>query len=316
MPHTHLLGVHIVLIELIRLNLNGDILYNFKAIGLKTYTLDRVVGHELHPVNSQFLKDRRAYAIIALVRVKTEVHIGIDGIKALLLKLICLNLCHETNASALLIEINDHAFALLINSLHGLVQLLTALTALRAEDVASHTRRVDTHQNGFISLPLSLDEGYVFLAVALLTEGDEAEIAILGGEVDLTAARDKSLSLKAIGNQILNRDEPHAVLLGNLTQLWEASHGTILIHNLNEGGGGLQTCKAGKVNGGLGVTGTSYDTPVLSIEGVDMSRATEVCRLACRVGQRLDGGSAVVDGYASGAALKEVDRHSERRAEN
>ena len=55
---------------------------------------------------------------------------------------------------------------------------------------------------------------------------------------------------------------------------------------------------------------------VLSIEGIDVTRTTEVFRLACGVGKSADGGSAVVRADACRATLQQIDCHGERRAEH
>ena len=57
MPHTHFLGVHIVLVIHIRLNLNRHILNNFETVRFKSDAFDGVVCHEPHAVHTELLEN-------------------------------------------------------------------------------------------------------------------------------------------------------------------------------------------------------------------------------------------------------------------
>ena len=103
----------------------------------------------------------------------------------MLLQLVGLDFVHQTDATAFLVHIDQNALALFLYHLHSQVQLLAALTTHRAKDVTRGTRGVYTHQNGFARSPFTLNEGDVFTAIVDLPEGDEFEVAILGGKIHL-----------------------------------------------------------------------------------------------------------------------------------
>lgn len=81
-----------------------------------------------------------------MVRLEAQLFIGLYRIAALVLQLVRLQLRHQANASAFLLFIKQHARARLGNHLQGHLQLLAAVTAQRAENIAGKALRMDTHQ--------------------------------------------------------------------------------------------------------------------------------------------------------------------------
>ena len=106
------------------------------------------------------------------------------------------------------------------------------------------------------------------------------------------------------------------MLLCHLAQLGHACHGSVLVENLDEGSRGLQSCHAGKVNGGLSMSGALEHALVLGIERIDVAGPAEVGGLARGVGQSAYGGGAVVGAHAGGASVQKVNSHGERRAQH
>ncbi|CUQ63165.1 Uncharacterised protein [Segatella copri] len=70
--------------------------------------------------------------------------IGVNGIVAFFLKLVGCNLVHQTDAASFLLHVDNNSLSCLVYHLHSLVELLTAVTTLAAQDVASSARRVNT----------------------------------------------------------------------------------------------------------------------------------------------------------------------------
>lgn len=138
--HALLLGVHVEAVVGGRLCLYGDILHHLKAIAFEADALHGIVSHEAHLSYSKLMEYLGAHAVVALVGLVAELEIGIDGINALLLKLVSPDLVHQADSAALLTEIEDNAASLLLDHLHGLVELLAAVAALRSEDIACGAR--------------------------------------------------------------------------------------------------------------------------------------------------------------------------------
>jgi len=140
MSHTCLFGLQITQIVLVWSYLDGHILDDFESVCLKTYTLHWVVGEQAHLVHADMAQHLCSTSVVALVGLESQVYVGVDGIKSLLLQLIGCNLVHQSDATTFLLHVDYHTLALFLDGLHGLVQLLAAVTALAAKNVACHAR--------------------------------------------------------------------------------------------------------------------------------------------------------------------------------
>ena len=228
-----------------------------------------------------------------------------------------LELVDQADAAALLAHVGDEAFPLALDHLHGVVQLLAAVALARAEDVARGAAGVDAHQHRLALFPLAFAEHHVGRAVVELGVGDELEVAPLGGEEDLFFAADEGLVGDAVGDEVFDGDDFHAVFLCHFLELRHACHGAVVVDDFDEGACGLQACEAGQVDGGLGVAGADEDAAVAGAQGVDMAGAAQLGGLGGGVGQGADGAGAVVHAHARRAAVFEVvDRDGERRAQH
>ena len=138
--HAIALCFEIALVILIGYNLNRHILYDFKSICLKSYTLGRIVGHKAHFAHTEVAQHLRSASVVALVRLKSEMGVGVDCVVAFLLQLVSLYLVHESYAASFLLHIHEHSLAFLLYHLHGFMELLSAVATLRAEHVACGAR--------------------------------------------------------------------------------------------------------------------------------------------------------------------------------
>ena len=267
-------------------------------------------------MHAEQTEDLRPHAIITLVGVVTEVHVGIYRVVALLLQLIGGNLRHQADAAPFLVEVEDNALAGFVYHLHGAVQLLAAVAALGTEDVAGHAGGMHAHGDCLVLFPFALNQGNVLEAVVLLAEGDKAEMAVLGGHVHLLAFLYEALVFKAVGNEVFDCDDVKPLALGKFLQLRHTRHGAVVVEYFNEAGGRREPGEAGEVNGCFGVSGAGQHSPILRVERIDVSGASEVLGLAGGVGKGADCGGAVVAAYARGAAFEQVDGYGKGRAEH
>ena len=261
-------------------------------------------------------EDLCAHAIVSFVRVVAEMDVGIDGVVALLLEFIGSNLCHQPDASSLLVEIEDDALSLFVNHLHRFVELVAAVAAGRAEDVACDAGGVDTHQNRFVRFPRTFDEGNVFQTVALLAEGDEAEVTVTGRHIYFFTLFHEAFVLETIGDEVFDGQNAESLFFCKFLELRHACHGAVFVENLDETGGRLHARHASQVNGGFCVAGASQHTAVLGVERVDVSRSAEVFGKHVGIGECTDGGGAVVTTHAGCAAFEQVYRHGEGSAQH
>ena len=99
-------------------------------------------------------------------------------------------------------------------------------------------------------------------------------------------------------------------------QLGHARHGAVLVHDFHQCAGGVESCHAAEVDGGLGVSASAQHAVVLCVERVDVAGAPEGLRGGIGVGQGLDGLGAVVCRHAGGASLQLVYGDGERSAQH
>ena len=341
MPHAVLLRPEIELVELVGSYLDGDVLDNRKTIRLEADTLHRIVGHQAHLRDTQMAEDLGADTIVALVSLVSETNIRVDRVHAVLLEFVRLHLFHQTDTATFLIEIDDRPATLGLDFPQSLVQLLAAIAAQGAEDVARRAGRMDADQHRLGTADVALDDGNVLQPVALLAERDETEVAELCGHVHLFALLHNRLLLQAVGNQIGDRDEFDVIFVGHLAQFRETRHRTVVVHNFHQGSRRIETRQAREVDAGLRMPCPTQNTLVLGVERVDMSRTAKSFRLRGGVGQREDSRCAVgsrdtrrttfelVDGYGKGRTedrsivahlVRQVKlfatRHRDRRAED
>ena len=266
--------------------------------------------------DAQLADDARTHAVVAFVGLETQPEVGVYGVQTLVLQFVGVDLVAEPDAAPLLVEIDDGAFALLLDHLHRAVQLLAAVAAVRTEDVARDARRVYAHQHGFVLRPLPFRQGHVLHAVRLLTERRNAEIAPLRRQGHGHALLDDRLLFEAVGDQRGDRDDFQVEFFGDLHQLRQAGHRAVVVHDLDQRACGLQSGQTGQVYGRLGVSRTAQYAFVAGAQGVDVPRAAQVGGLRRGVGQRADRRGAVVDRDARSAVVaQQVDRHGEGRAQ-
>ena len=251
-------------------------------------------------------------AIVALVGLESQVYVGIYGVESLLLQFIGCYLVHQTDATALLLHIDHHALALFLDGLHGLMQLLATIAALRSEDVASHTRRVHAHQHGLVLLPLALDQCQMLQSCALLSEGHQTEMTVVRRHIHLFAHLDERLFLESVGYHVLDADHFQVPLSCKVHQFGQSCHRTVLVHDLHQCSGRVEASHVTEVDGSLGMATATQHAIVLRIERTDMSWSSEGLRLRCGVGQRLDRLSTIVGTHTRGTALQLIDGHGER----
>ena len=316
MSHAVLLGFQIASVVFVRFDDDGHVLHNLQSVALQSYTLDGVVRDEANFAHAQCTQDLSAHTVVPFVGLEAEVDVGVHSIVALFLEFVSRNFVHQADAAPLLVEVDYDTLALVFDEFHGLVQLFAAVASPAAEDVARHTAGVHAHQYGFVFAPLAFEQGHVLQSVALLAEGHDAEVAVLGGHVGLHTLLHQRLALQSVGDEVLDGDDVQSVALGHLLQLWHARHGAVLVQYFDECRRRLQSGQSCQVDGRLGVSGPPQHALVLGVEGVDVAGAPEVRRLAVGVGQCTDGRSAVVGADACSATFQQVHGDGERCAQH
>ena len=81
----------------------------------------------------------------------------------------------------------------------------------------------------------------MFQTVADLSEGDELEMSVVRRHVHLFSDLDQRLFLQAVGYHVLDGDDFHVILTGKLHQLRQTGHRAVVVHDLHEGTGRIES---------------------------------------------------------------------------
>src|SRR5438128_969783 len=104
MPELISFGQQVTLVMLVRLDLNWNHFHDFQTISDESCALLWVVCHELHFAYAKVPKNLCANAIIALIRIKTELDICFNCIQTFLLEFVCFEFVKQAYTPALLVH--------------------------------------------------------------------------------------------------------------------------------------------------------------------------------------------------------------------
>lgn len=305
-------GFEVFLVVGVGGNFDGDVVHYFEAVADEADAFFGVVGEEFHFGDAEVVEDLGADAVVAGVHGEAEVEVGLEGVHALFLELVGFEFVEQADAAAFLLHVDDDAFALFFDDLEGGGELVAAVAAEGAEEVAGEAGGVDADEDGFVFFPGAFEDGEVGFGAGGVGVGADAEVAVFGGEVHFDFAVDEAFVFHPVLDEVFDGDDFEFVLLGDFEELGQAGHGAVGVHDFDEDAGGFEAGEDGEVGGGFGVAGTAEDAAGFGAEGEDVAGAGEVIGLAVGVDEVLDGFGAVVGGDAGGAAVAdEVDRDGE-----
>ena len=124
------------------MDLDRHALNNLQAKVAQAVDLGGVVGKQADALAAQAAQNLRATPVFAQVRGESEGLVGLNGVHAILLQAISLDLVDEADAAALLAHVEDDAATFLFNLRHGAVQLVAAVATPGTEDVAGEAHAV------------------------------------------------------------------------------------------------------------------------------------------------------------------------------
>src|SRR5215471_13865893 len=152
-----------------RLDFQGDALDDTQAIALEADDLRRVVGQQAQFLDAQITQDLCPDAVVPEIIFETQLEISLYGIETLVLQRIGLDLVRQPDPSALLMHIDEHAFALAADEIKGETNLIATITALGAEDVAGQTLRMHAHEHSIAGSDLALHQRHILVSVHVIT---------------------------------------------------------------------------------------------------------------------------------------------------
>ncbi len=143
MPHLPLFGLKITAKGIQRLDLCGDALNDPNSGGFECGNLFGIVGHQTHGSDAEQAQDGSRQFVGSAIGGVAEFQIRFHGVAALILKLVSLELGHETDAAALLLFVEKNSNTFGGDAFERQLKLGAAVAALRAEDIAGEALGVD-----------------------------------------------------------------------------------------------------------------------------------------------------------------------------
>ena len=129
-------------------------------------------------VAPKFFQDLRRKIVVSRIRGESQRFIGFDRVHAAVLQLIRTQLVHQSDAAALLRQIEQDSRPRLPDFLEREFELRTAIAAQRREHVAGQALRVHAHEGRGLSVDLPAHErdGFVQRTAALKSINREAAV--------------------------------------------------------------------------------------------------------------------------------------------
>src|SRR6185369_4147113 len=153
-----LLRAEVFDVRRVRRDFYGHAFDDRKAVAFETDDLTRIVRQEADFLHAEIAKDLGADTVVPEILFKAQLEIRFDGVATLVLQRVGLDLVGKADAAALLVHVDEHAFALLIDHAQRVADLIAAVAARRAEDVAGEALRVHAHEHRVIFVNRILDQ--------------------------------------------------------------------------------------------------------------------------------------------------------------
>ena len=126
------------------------------------------------------MQQRGGDVVAALVGEKSQVLIGVEGVEAAVLQHVGAQLVRQPDAAPFLIEIEQHAAAERADARDRRAQLLAAIAAQAAEQVAGEAGRVQAHGHGARGIGLADDDRDVLGEAVLVAEHGDLALERVG----------------------------------------------------------------------------------------------------------------------------------------
>ena len=261
-------------------------------------------------------------AVVARVGRQSEVEVGVDGVAAGVLERVGLQLGDQTDPAALVAaQVDHHAASGGHDAGERLVELRTAVAALRAEHVTGQALRVHPGQHRLpspapvevSSHQVAVHQGDVLGVVDGRVVAVRREVAVPGRQPGLRDPLDQGLGAVSVAHQVVDRDHRQPVLVGELAQLGRALHGAVVVDHLDQHARRREAGQPSQVDGRLGVAASHQHAALAVAQREHVPRPGQLPRLGGRVGQHPGGVRAVGRADAGRDAVAGVDRDRVRR---
>src|SRR6266403_2991565 len=147
MSEFRLLGAEILDVAGVGRDLERRARHHLDAVALEPSDLLRIVGEEAHVADAEIAEDLRTDAVVAQVLPEPELEVGLHGVEPSVLQRVGADLVGEPDATALLMQIDEHAAARDRDRLERLAELVAAIAPLGTEHVAGEAFGVESDEH-------------------------------------------------------------------------------------------------------------------------------------------------------------------------
>ena len=313
--HAVALGAQVGLVVRVGGVLDRHLRRDRQPVALQPADLLRVVGEDADARQPEVDQDLRADAVVAQVDRQAELEVGVDRVQALVLEVVGAQLVQQADPAALLGEVEQDAGALALDHRQRRLELLAAIAAQRVEDVAGQALGVDAHEHVVDARDVALDQRDVVLVVHQRAVADGGEVAEAGRQARLDHALDELVVPAPVGDQVGDRDHLQVVLAAVALEVGDAGHRAVVVHDLADHAGRVQTGQSREVDGRLGLAGALEHAARLGLQREDVAGLDQVARRGLGVDGDLDRAGAVGGRDAGGDPVARLDRDRERGLE-
>src|SRR5690348_5412843 len=147
------------------------------AIALQAFDFVRVIGQQPRLADAKVAQNLSADPVVAQILLESELQIGLNRVEALVLQRVSLDLVRQPDTTPFLMQVDDYASLGSQDPFDGFGQLLAAIAALGAENVAGKALRMQPHQRRATAANIALDQGQMLAAVHRAPEHHRLELA-------------------------------------------------------------------------------------------------------------------------------------------
>ena len=142
----------------------------------------RVVGHQLELADTEVITHDFADTVIAHIRMKAELFIGLNRISAFILQFVGADLVQQTNTPPFLTEIKQRAAPLGGNLLQRGLELRATVTAHAEQGIAGQALGVHPTQHRLVAADIAQGEHNVLFVIFCILKTMDIENAPRGGQ--------------------------------------------------------------------------------------------------------------------------------------
>src|SRR5271157_358100 len=167
---------------------------------------------------------------------------------------------------------------------------------------------MDSHENRFVRMNISLDQGHVVKIVHIVLIYDKPEVVTeMRGQYRLGPSPNVAFRLHTILDQVLYGAYLEPVLLRYSDEIRKPGHCSVVVHHLTDYACRSQPCEPCQVYAAFGLTGPDQHSAISGFEGKHMTGRNQVCGSGPSIHSSEDRDRSVMGRNAGGCAFYRLD---------